>query len=307
MNEILMKHFKFQAHTAEKVCDELSRLYIDHQLTIKSRNRLDARFHCAPLKNICVNYLQYGADVEIDALKINDFFLIQVPVAGAVTFINDVVRVTTLPNRALIVPGYQDFFENIQSDTRQIHLKIERRAIENQLSRLLGYKLVSPLQFDPVMPLDVGETGSWWRHIQYLIKELDYDDSLLFSSHCVDAIEETILNTLLYCQPHNYSEALLSREFNIAPAHVKRAEEYICANLTKQIMMADLVQACAVSERTLQEGFKRFRQTTPMSFLRNKRLEKVREELLRADQTVKVTDVASHWGFTQRGTFCQSV
>jgi transcriptional regulator GlxA family with amidase domain len=66
----------------------------------------------------------------------------------------------------------------------------------------------------------------------------------------------------------------------------------------------DIAEATGLSVRTLQEGFRRFLDTTPMSHLREVRLRHVREELAAADPTsTTVTETATRWGFLHSGRF----
>ena len=60
-----------------------------------------------------------------------------------------------------------------------------------------------------------------------------------------------------------------------------------------------------VSVRTLYAGFKDFRQTSPMEYLRTIRLQRAREELQRQDPDSSVTEIAIRWGFTHMGRFSQ--
>lgn len=60
----------------------------------------------------------------------------------------------------------------------------------------------------------------------------------------------------------------------------------------------------AVSVRSLQEGFRRSLDTTPVAYLRRVRLEKARDELTAAEPgTTSVTEVATRWGFVHLGRF----
>jgi transcriptional regulator GlxA family with amidase domain len=61
--------------------------------------------------------------------------------------------------------------------------------------------------------------------------------------------------------------------------------------------------ALGVSVRSLQEGFRQWRNTTPNDFLRQTRLRLVREDLLRADESTDVTAVALRHGFAHPGRF----
>lgn len=52
--------------------------------------------------------------------------------------------------------------------------------------------------------------------------------------------------------------------------------------MEKSVTLSDVVAASGVSERTLLVGFKRFRDASPMQFLKQRRLEMVCEDLRRS-------------------------
>jgi AraC-type DNA-binding domain-containing proteins len=108
---------------------------------------------------------------------------------------------------------------------------------------------------------------------------------------------------------HNYSEMLDASGGGAAPRHVRLAENYMREHAEEPISIMDVVAAAGVSQRTLFDGFKRFRNTTPMAFLKSVRMENIRAELLREDPMtpgVSVTSIAVKWGFTNLGRFAES-
>lgn len=93
---------------------------------------------------------------------------------------------------------------------------------------------------------------------------------------------------------------------SIAPHSVKRAESFIQANADKPLCLDDIARAAAVPARTLRNSFRRFRGTTPMSYLRTLRLDRVRQRLLNGDSaSTSITEVALEEGFTHLGRFSQ--
>jgi transcriptional regulator GlxA family with amidase domain len=60
-----------------------------------------------------------------------------------------------------------------------------------------------------------------------------------------------------------------------------------------------------VSVRTLFLGFQRYRGVSPMRLLRELRLQRVRDELLRAEADARVGHIALRWGFHHLGRFGQ--
>jgi AraC-like DNA-binding protein len=87
----------------------------------------------------------------------------------------------------------------------------------------------------------------------------------------------------------------------IAPESVHRAEHYIQQHLTENIRLDDIVSAAGVPARTLHYGFKRFRSSTPMRLLRQKRFEQARQDLLAGG--VQVMDVAHRYWMHHGGRF----
>ena len=67
--------------------------------------------------------------------------------------------------------------------------------------------------------------------------------------------EQFVMNWLLLAQPSNYSDALRGRSPAIAPRDVRRATDFIHANLAQPITLADLVGVSGVAGRTLLKHF----------------------------------------------------
>ena len=63
---------------------------------------------------------------------------------------------------------------------------------------------------------------------------------------------------------------------------MRRVEQFIEEHARDAIALADLTGVAGVSTRALQTGFRRFRNTTPMAYLRSIRLELARAELAKA-------------------------
>lgn len=89
----------------------------------------------------------------------------------------------------------------------------------------------------------------------------------------------------------------------IVPRDVKRVIEFIHANFAATIDVASLVAVANVSGRALFQHFHDFMGVPPMRYLRDVRLEHVREELARGG---RVTEAALRCGFTHLGRFASA-
>jgi len=115
--------------------------------------------------------------------------------------------------------------------------------------------------------------------------------------------EQLLVTGLLLGQPNNYSDALQRLENKIAPGDVRRAIDFIEAHLHLPMTLTDIARASGVPGRTLLEHFKNHRSVSPMRYLRDARLARVRDKLLRADSDESVTQIALAWGFSHLGRF----
>lgn len=84
---------------------------------------------------------------------------------------------------------------------------------------------------------------------------------------------------------------------------VRRAEEYIETHWNQPITITSLARATAASARSIFYHFKSSRGQSPMSFLKQVRLEHAREMLERSGISRSVTEIAIECGFGNLGHF----
>jgi transcriptional regulator GlxA family with amidase domain len=80
---------------------------------------------------------------------------------------------------------------------------------------------------------------------------------------------------------------------------------YAEANAERPITVADMAAAAGITTRALQAAFRRHRDTTPMAYLRQVRLDGAHRDLRAADPTsgATVTEIAARWGFRTPARF----
>ena len=114
-------------------------------------------------------------------------------------------------------------------------------------------------------------------------------------------LEEFIGSLLLERHPHNYSDALSGPWQAAAPRIVKEAEQLMRREQPQTVSL--VAKRLGVSLRTLELGFREYRGSTPMQFLRRARLEEARAQLQAADAATTVTSVALANGFPHLARF----
>ncbi|OIH94492.1 AraC family transcriptional regulator [Curtobacterium sp. MCBA15_001] len=87
-------------------------------------------------------------------------------------------------------------------------------------------------------------------------------------------------------------------------AHIRRAVEYVHEHAHQPITSTDLAEVAALSLRALQQAFQRQLGVSPNGYIRQVRLDRVRDALVQGDPaTTSIADVARTWGFAHAGRF----
>jgi AraC-like DNA-binding protein len=114
---------------------------------------------------------------------------------------------------------------------------------------------------------------------------------------------ESILRLVLLNFPHGLGDRLRRHQTDSTPRQIRQAVEFMRANMHEPLTLSDVADAVGVSVRSLQYGFRRFRNVTPLAHLREMRLEAAHAELSSPLNTLSIKDVALKWGFTHMGHF----
>jgi AraC-like DNA-binding protein len=127
---------------------------------------------------------------------------------------------------------------------------------------------------------------------------LNQQDHSLSENELLELEDDLLASLVLYA---NKKPEEKSTPFS---SHLKRAEEYICANLKNPVTRDTLAEVSGKSIRSLSRGFQQRHGMGPMTFLRHRRLEAAYLDLLGAEpDSSTVTQVAINYGFSHFGKF----
>ncbi len=310
----LQAYNKLRSHSTDATQQFVSSVFCPHRLEPFSKHGdLNAEMNHAPLSQLSLNYLKYGAPVLVEPGELSSFFLVLIQLTGTVNVRCGRQAAQLDAGHATVLSPTEYTCMDWTGDADELILRVARPDLERFLSTLLGHSLRRPLVFDLAMDCKQGAGAAWRRGIDFLLFELESQVNLLTWPLVVANYEHMLMSSLLHAQPHNYTDELARTVSPAAPRHVKFVEDYIAAHADEPITIEDLTTVSGVSVRTLFAGFQRFRGTSPMKHLRDVRLARARADLQMAVPNVMapnvtvpnvtVTEVALKWGFTQLGRF----
>ena len=296
------QHQMFASRDLEETRSCVGRAMKPHQLGISgAAQRLDARMHHVSFGEVSLSRLKYGASVDILPDRLEDFFLVQMPVRGHARIAAGDELLESTPKHASVLSPTNPIRMRWSADSDQLMVRISRNRLERALAAQLGRAPDAPLRFS----LDMAwrDSPTWHCLMVYLLQCADMGGNASQHRLLCAQIEQLTAATLLGAQPHNHSHARAARPALLLPRHVRRVEEYLQAHAHEPISVDQLAALSGVSLRSLYAGFKQFCGVSPMQYLKQLRLERARAELMGHTQIDTVAGIALRWGFDHLGRF----
>jgi AraC-like DNA-binding protein len=255
---------------------------------------------------LTVGHLTFPATVTFLVPRL-DAYYVCIPTIGRMQARHSGHEIEADPTTgAVFLPG-SSVYTRHDPNSAELAVKIERAALEEELSALLGHPIEGPIDLPPTMPLAEGPGQSWARLIRLLRDELDFDESLIYQPLIAEQLSSCVLSGLLLSVPHRYRAELIDPPAAGPPRAIRRAVEAIHDEPERAFTVGDLAKIANMSVRSLQEGFRRHLGSAPMTYLQTVRLDHARETLRHADPArVTVAAVAHRWGFAHLGRFASA-
>ena len=307
MNVPLQNRPGFTTRDPDEARDVVARAFCAHELDVLE-GHLAMRTRSAALPRMSLHYLDYGARVRISPDPLNSFYLLQVPLAGAATASARGTEVMSGAHLATLLDPDDRVRMTWEDGTPHLCLRIDRTALETKASRLVGRTLRHPLHFDLGVPLTTPAGRSMRHYLDLLHTELETDGMLAGRSLVSEQLEDLVMTSLLLGAPSTYSTWFEQEGGHATPRAVRRAMDLIEEHAHEPLTVEDIAEAVGASVRALQSGFRRHVGSSPLTYLRDVRLELVHEALREADPNrgPSVTDLALSHGFTHLGRFAQA-
>lgn len=264
-----------------------------------------ASMNAIRLRDVSMAYLDFRCPTTLEFAETGDHYTVHMLKNGTADCVYDGKAVTALTYIALVVNPRTRLTMHLGLDSPQLIIRIETQALRAQLSRMLGRSVDREVVFEPLLDLTTDPTVRWHSAIQLLSAETMTPASLIQRGIGGGPIEELVISSLLWVQQSSYFEDLMALSRPGGRPAVRRSISFIEQNLASPIAIDDLATFTRMSVRSIQQAFRDDLGTTPMAYIRDRRLERARAELADAlpSDGVTVTEIAERWGFGHLGNF----
>jgi AraC-like DNA-binding protein len=188
--------------------------------------------------------------------------------------------------------------QNAVMDTVTLDLTLLRGVAANSPSAPVR------LHFTSYRPTSLAAGRSWRTTVAHARSITAHPDAAA-SPLIVGSVRRLLAASALATFPNTIVPDPTPSDRNDATPTLRRAIAFIEARAGDDIGLIDIARAASVTPRAVQISFRRYLDTTPMTYLRRVRLDRAREQLRAADPGPEftVTAVAARWGFASPSRF----
>lgn len=300
---------KLRSTDIDAVHAHMSAMFCPHNLHIEGGVPPIAFHHNqASLRSLTFNATDYGnpyGRVVVGIPPMEQLYLVQFSLAGQAEITQGENSFILRTGEMCVLGSNHRIRQVFDEGYKHFTVKIPKADLEAILSKELGFR-PGELHFSPHPVRLEGAAASFSRMIRTVCDDIDLGLSTYSHPRTCASVEDTLKRLLLAAVPHNHSDLYNGAVSGPAPFYVRRVEEYVRAHAADPISLTDLIEISGVSARSLHAGFRRFRDATPMGYLKNYRLALARGALLKgAEDGGSVTDVALACGFTHLSKFAR--
>ncbi|MGM5058373.1 helix-turn-helix transcriptional regulator [Rhizobium sp. 814_E9_N1_1] len=229
---------------------------------------------------------------------------IMVPRDGICGITRGQITTTALPGQLLLGQNHEvDRFFVQGTPHRSEKLHLDSSVISQTVGELLEAPVSGSLDLLPQVD-QYSPSGHVLKNlVETIISGMRGDGVLLHSPIAMTNLTQALGHVVVRSMPHRFSKQLEKTTFAPAPWHIRRAIDFMHANINKPITISMVAHAANVSVRTLENGFRTFREATPANYLRKLRLQAVRKDLLDPYNRQTIREICLKWGFFHAGRF----
>lgn len=268
-----------------------------HQYSSKARLLGESR--------VTVVNIDSEAGYRIDMNADPDLIYVQVLLKGSALYRQSTTRIEARSAQLVLQEARAVTRKDWVGPTQLMAFRLSRRALERLAARTMGALGSRPLDFDTIQVIDLERVPTLWHHILMIYNDL-LEPTPFLTGPSAEHAEQILLHLLLQSIPNSHSGMQFSApDQSAAPYYVRRVEDFIRNRAREQIDIEDMIRAAGVSARSIYLGFRRFRDTTPMAYLKEVRLNLARQALLEApeNKAMPVTLIALDCGYANPSQF----
>jgi len=277
----------------------IAELFCGHELAPRTRTTsVNMKLRSLHRDDVGIEFLDYGADVRIDPEGLQDFHLVQIPLAGHATMQVGRSTIESSPALASVPPIDRPFSMSWDGGSPHLIVYVRRTALERISTELRGE---SNVDLGYGMDLTTAAGRAFLRSVVELHDDMISRPQSAAPVFLQGLLADSMVSRFLMAMEPPTS---LPQDVEGESRLVRECRELLERHAFEELTVPDIAECLGVSVRTLQTALRAETGATPSDLLRSIRLDRAREMLLESSpREQSVTAVAELCGFTHQGRF----
>lgn len=284
-----------------------SALLIPHELEVH-RGLLPFRavHRHAALDVVSLHYLRYEPEVTMTWRPPRWFHLLVVPISGSCRIGIERRRIEVAPGQCFVFNPTTGPRLDLIGNCEAIFVKIPSLEISMRLKAMQAKTAGSVIEFESKRAVPEESCGALIDLVQWVCRDVGHVSSVSMNPIVGRLVEDLVIETVLSaCLRDDTVPKSLSSAKKVSQ-NVRRSEEFVELHAADPITITDMTAVSGASERMLFQAFHDHRRTSPMAFLKSRRLERANADLENANVSGRtVSQIASAWQFAHAGHFAR--
>lgn len=283
----------FESTDVDDTRAQISSVLQDHALT-PTGSEMPTKSHMDYLEfsGTALGTIAFG-EKNIQTPPLKNYYLLIFCLSGKAQLKANGTDVSVNKKQGILVNDSDVLQGQFSQDCEQFIFRLDHDYVSSYLGR-------AGAKFRPRVDLNNPRLSPWLSLLRMVTGNPNMLEMVKSQAGIARELAGLLTQTLL--EGHEPIELCGSRG-GACPRSVHRGIAFMEAYAAEPITLDDIAEAAGVPPRTLQEAFHRFRDTTPMRYLRNIRLDIARNRLISGDPEVKVACVALECGINHFGRF----
>jgi AraC-like DNA-binding protein len=266
--------------------------------------KINARITSAVLQKIHFMGVHLGANIRAKSMPLK-VTQILVPVNGRVIDnTTGTPEIISTGESALVHMPNQPVEVNWEENSAALVIRIPEDYLQRVYQDLTDKEMSKSFTLSPIFDLTSPSGNNLLVHILNIMNTIRSQTMDNTNIRVKELWEELLVTTLLSDQKSIVDHFLYTKDNQPIYRYVKRAVDYIAEHGQSSFTINELARVSGCSVRTLQLGFNKCYAVSPMTFIRNHKLENTYKELLDCSPIDnKVCDIAAKWGFPHASKF----
>jgi AraC-like DNA-binding protein len=250
-----------------------------------------------------IEEVQLRGDIEASTDPINKVVGVWVTAGRAVGHSDGITGSATPGEVTMVAQPDMPNYTHTQ-DVCQISVLMDPSVVASVATGTPASKASLPIRFMSFQPVNAASAQRCKDTLRY-VKDVVLADDTIATPLVLGHVSRLLAAVALSTFPNSATTGPTPHDrADHRPVLLRRASEFIDANVIEDIGLDDIAEAVHVTARAVQYMFRRHLDTTPLRYLREVRLHYAHEGLLIANRRQDtVTAIVARWGFMHTGRF----